>query len=272
MLKHSLIKFKEFFIKEGDKMVEKWKLALKEFLKEYEEDENVTGAVLCGSYATDNYNELSDINVRLILNDSCNYEVRGNKQCNSYLIEYYMAPKHKIRNRLDENHKNYMNTEANMLAYGKIIYDLDGNTKKIQELASEYIDKPFDAITSKRLKENNYKIYDALDELKVSQEEGRLDFKAIYYDLLYQVYEAYCEYEGLAKLPKTKIFKILTDEKYKKKYHVFRIPDEDFTILYIKCYEENKFDDMYKNMFNLVDYYYKRQGNRDARTFEIRDE
>ena len=32
-------------------MIEKWKLALKEFLRQYEDNDDVIGAMLCGSYA-----------------------------------------------------------------------------------------------------------------------------------------------------------------------------------------------------------------------------
>ena len=55
-------------------MVEKWKLALREFLKKYEDNDDVTGAILCGSYATNTNNEYSDINVYLVLKSGCYYK------------------------------------------------------------------------------------------------------------------------------------------------------------------------------------------------------
>ena len=78
-------------------MVDKWKIALKEFLKDYEEDDDVIGAILCGSYASGNQNDNSDIDVYLVLKDSVSYRERGNTESNSYLIEYFMNPVRKIK-------------------------------------------------------------------------------------------------------------------------------------------------------------------------------
>ena len=252
-------------------MVEKWKLALKEFLGKYEEDDDVIGAVLCGSYANDNYNEYSDINVYLILKNSVNYQEKGNTDSNSYLIEYFKNPIWKIKKCMEDEYNSNNLCTANMFAYGKIIYDLDGSVKMLQSLALDYIDKPFKTITQTKLLENNHRIWDLMDELKVSLEEDRLDFKLNYYNLLNEIYEVYCEYYEIAKLPKAKLFKILTNEEYRKKYHTFKLPNKEFTDLYLKCYEENKASVMYKNIENLVGYYYKKQGGFNIRTFVLKN-
>ena len=48
-------------------MVEKWKLSLKKFLKDYEENEEVTGAILYGSYAVNAEVKNKRINWRNII-------------------------------------------------------------------------------------------------------------------------------------------------------------------------------------------------------------
>ena len=251
-------------------MVEKWKLALKEFLKEYEEDDEVVGAILCGSYASGNYNEHSDIDVYLVLKDGVKYSLRGNNESNSYLIEYFMYTKAGIIDLMEKEFNNYKHSIAKMFAYGKVIYDLDGSVKELQDLALKYIDKPFKNISSDRLDINNYHLWNWLDELKVALAENRLDFNKIYYLLLNDIYNIYAEYLGISKLPSAKVYKVLTDEEYRKKYHVFKFPDEEFIKLYIKCYEENKPSVMYKNISDLVDYYYKKQGGFNIRTFKLK--
>ena len=70
---------------------------LKEFLKEYEDNDDVIGAILCGSYATGNQNEYSDIDVQLILKDTCDYSIHGVTESNSFLIEYFINPVYKIK-------------------------------------------------------------------------------------------------------------------------------------------------------------------------------
>ena len=249
-------------------MIEKWKLALKEFLKKYEEDDDVIGALLCGSYASGNQTEDSDIDVYLVLKNECNYRERGNVDSNSYLMEYFMNPVWKIKEDMKEEFNENKLGTINMFAYGKIIYDLDGSVKELQDLALEYIDRPFKNIISSKLDSNNYHLWDLLDELKVSLKEERLDFNKIYYILLNDIYDVYAQYLGIQKLPKTKIYKILTDEEYRKKYHVFKLPEKEFIKLYLKCYDLDKIDKMYKNIEELINYYYKKQGGFNIRSFK----
>lgn len=250
-------------------MVEKWKIALKEFLKEYEDNDDVIGAILCGSYATGNQNEYSDIDVQLILKDTCDYSIHGVTESNSFLIEYFINPVYKIKEYMELNYKNNKQMTQNMFAYGKIIYDLDGSVKELQDLALEYIDKPFEVISSKKMDINNYHVWDLLDELKVSLQENSPNFNLIYYKLLDCLYENYCELQGIPKLPISRIYKILTNEEFRKKYHVFKMPDNKFIGLYIKCYKESSQETMYKNINNLVDYYYEVQGGFNIRRFEL---
>ena len=251
-------------------MTEKWKVALKEFLKEYEEDEDVVGALLCGSYALDTQNDKSDIDVYLVLRDGTEYYERGNSESISYLIEYFKNTKAGIKDFMEkEFNKNKLST-ISMFAYGKIIYDMDGSVKELQDLALDYIDKPFNNITSDRLDVNNYHLWDMLDELKVAKDEERNDFYKLYYDLLTDVYDIYAEYLGISKLAKSKVYKILTDEEYRKKYHVFHIPEEEFVNMYLRCHNVGSMELMYNNISNLINYYYKKQGGFNIREFSLK--
>ena len=249
--------------------MEKWKVALKDFLSEYEENDDVIGALLCGSYAAGNETNNSDIDVYLILKDDVDYRKRGNTESNSYLIEYFMNPVWKIKEYMNEEHEDNNLATANMFAYGKILYDLDGSVKELQDLALEYIDRPFNNMGSYELDMNNYHIWDYLDELKTSLEENNLQFNLTYYKLLYEIYDMYSKYLGISMLPKTKIYKILTDFEFRKKYHIFNLPEEEFVKLFVRCFEIDKPSTMYKNISNLVDYYYTKIGGFNIRTFEL---
>lgn len=252
--------------------MEKWKIALKEFLKKYEDDDNVIGAILAGSYTSDNFDDNSDIDVILLLKDSTNFEERGITESNSYLIEYFMYTPSITKAYFKKQFKNKKMPLIYMYGYGKIIYDLEGEAKKLQDLALEYIDSEIGSITSNDLDMNNYHIWDYLDELSSSLKEESERFNLIYYKLLSEMYNIYSEYLGIPKLPETKIYKILTDTEYREKYHIYKLPEEEFIKLYLKCYELDKPNIMYKNISNLVEYYYKKQGGFNIRTFNIRKE
>ncbi len=252
-------------------MKDKWKLALKEFLKKYEDDDSVVGAILFGSYATGNQNEYSDIDVYLVLKNDVNYQERGNVDSNSYLIEYFMSPVWKIKKYMEEEFNDNDLCTANMFAYGKIIYDLDGSVKELQDKALEYIDKPLNNIKSEKLSMNNYFLWNYLDELKLCLKENNPQFNLIYYNALKNVYEAYSEYLSIPKLPLTKIYKILTDESFRRKHHVFKLPEDEFIKLYTRCFEMDKPDRMYKNIEELINYYYKKQGGFNIRNFVLKE-
>ncbi len=251
-------------------MIEKWKLALREFLNQYENDDMVDGAILCGSYVTNTQNEYSDINVYLVLKDEAGYSALGSMDSNSFLIEYFMDTKENILKAMEEEFNSNIQSTSNKFAYGKIIYDLSGSVSELQQKAIEYIDKPFNEIRASKLDINNYHLWNYLDELKVSLKENNPEFNLIYYKLLNDTYDIYAEYQGLPKLPKSKIYKILTDEEYRRKCHIFKLADDDFIRLYVKCFEIDKPNTMYKNIEKLINYYYEKIGGFNIRTFELR--
>ncbi len=251
-------------------MVEKWKLALKEFLKKYEEDDDVVGAILCGSYANETYNDSSDINVYLVLKNSVKETEEGNTESNSYLISYSKKNSDNIKKLMNIEYEATNNLiVANMFAYGKIIYDLDGSVKELQDLALDYIDRPLRNINATLFDLNNRFLAISMIELTQALKEQRLDFNTIYYDLLRHIYIDYCEYEGVPMYQESKIYKILTDEEYRKKSHIFKVPDNKFVKLYLNCYEIDKANVMYKNIKKLLDYYYERVGGFNIRNYKM---
>ena len=253
-------------------MVEKWKLALKEFLKKYEEDDDIIGAILCGSYAYGTYNENSDINVYLISKNSATYTESGCDESNSYIISYHVENFKSVKSSMELGFNVNLFDVINMFAYGKIIYDLDGSVKKLQDIALEYIDKPVNNINRRILDLNNQILWNEMKELKTSLKEKRLDFNKIYYFILDKTYYFYCNYLSIPLLPKEKIYKLLTDNNYREKNHIFKLPEDEFIKLYLKCYEVGKPEIMYENINNLIDYYYKKQGGFNIRNFKIRTE
>ena len=50
------------------------------------------------------------------------------------------------------------------------------------------------------------------------------------------------------------------------------LPEDEFINLYLKCYNLDKPDRMYKNIEELINYYYKKQGGFNIRTFELKTE
>ena len=183
-----------------------------------------------------------------------------------------MNPVWKLKEEIKEESTSGELSTTTMFAYGKIIYDVEGKVKELQDFALEYIDRTLPTITQGKLDINNYHIWDCLDELKVALDEDRDDFELIYYNLLGNIYNIYAEYLSIPKLPLSKIYRTLANEDYRKKYHVFKLPEKEFIKLYLTCYEKLSRTAMYNNINKLVSYYYERQGGFNIRTFKLRSE
>ena len=250
-------------------MLEKWKRALSLFLEEYEDNDDVIGALLCGSYASGNETNNSDIDVHLILKDSVDYRQRGVKEVNGFLIEYFMNPIRILKKEIEEENIDGGNCTTTMFAYGKIIYDLEGKVKELQDFATDYFDKPLKDKSINQIKMNNYHIWDLLDELKTALDEKSNNFELIYYNLLSKIYNCYAEYLNIPKLAISKTYKILSNEEFRKKYHVYKLPEKEFIKLYLDCFEKMIKEDMFNNISKLVEYYFNKQGGFDITKFYI---
>lgn len=252
-------------------MVEKWKLALKEFLKEYEDDDDVIGALLYGSYANDTYNDYSDINVYLVLRDEAEYFEEGITESNSYIISYYKKNYSGIKENMEDELKlSIYNQTSTIFAYGKILYDVNGSVKELQDLALTYIDNGMKNVDSEILDISNKNIWYLSKELKASYYEERLDFYELYYELLHEIYRSYCRYENIPVGDRLKIYKNLSNKEFRGKNHIFKVPDEKFTKMYLKCYEQDKTKTMFDNITRLLNYYYEKQGGYNIRNYRHR--
>ena len=77
-----------------------------------------------------------------------------------------MNPIRILKKEIEEENIDGGNCTTTMFAYGKIIYDLEGKVKELQDFATDYFDKPLNDKSINQLKMNNYHIWDLLDELK----------------------------------------------------------------------------------------------------------
>ncbi len=111
---------------------EQFKIAADNFVLKTQQDENVIGIVLTGSYIHGTLSANSDLDIMVILDKNCNYRERGNTWIDGIEVEYFMNPPQQIRSYFQKE-KNSPHT-AHMLAHGQIVYE---KTEEIQHLVSE---------------------------------------------------------------------------------------------------------------------------------------
>lgn len=235
-----------------------WKLALKKFIEPYLKDEEVEAILLVGSYAVNNQNQFSDIDVYIILNDNAEYRERGNKKIDDYLIEYFINPVHLVREYLQNDKRGHGGAMANMLLKGKIIIDRHNIIPDLQK----------EAQIAKKIKPAKdpmkyYACWHAFDEYLAAAYHNELQ----YYLCLKCLVECYLANNGYCILPEQKIEKFFKDDKYRANYDIGDFPNNEFNHLVIKCFD-------YPNRHNLQNLYdfVIADGQFDIQNFALRNQ
>lgn len=235
-----------------------WKKALNEFIKPYINNEEVEAIILVGSYAVDNQNKYSDIDIFIILNEQAKYRERGNKLINGYLIEYFINPVNKVIEYIQNDKKGHGGSIANMLINGKVILDKNGiieNLKK-QALIEKEKDPEKDIM-------KYYACWHAFDEYKAAIYHNELQ----YYLCLKYLIECYLYNNGYNILPEQKIERFFKDQEYRQKYNIGKFPNNKFNELVINCFDNPN----YQNLEELYKYVIE-DGKFDINNFVLRKE
>lgn len=235
-----------------------WKLALKKFIEPYLKDEEVEAILLVGSYAVNNQNQFSDIDVYIILNDNAEYRERGNKKIDDYLIEYFINPVDLVREYLQNDKRGHGGAMANMLLKGKIIIDRHNIIPDLQK----------EAQIAKKIKPAKdpmkyYACWHAFDEYLAAAYHNELQ----YYLCLKYLVECYLANNGYCLLPEQKIEKFFKDDKYRANYDIGDFPNNEFNHLVIKCFDYPNRHNL-QNLYNFV----IADGQFDIQNFALRNQ
>lgn len=235
-----------------------WKLALNEFIQKYLKNKDVEAILLVGSYAVNNQNKYSDIDVYMILNDNVDYRERGNELVDNYLIEYFINPIHKVREYLNEDKRGHGGAMANMLLKGKVLFDRNNIVPILREEAKAAKDKAPEKDLMKY-----YACWHAFDEYLAAAYHNELQ----YYLCLKYLVDCYLANNGYCALPEQKIEKFFKDAEYREKYDIGEFPNNEFNNLVIKCFDYPNRHNL-QNLYNFVIKY----GKFDINNFVFRQE
>lgn len=230
--------------------MENWKEVLEGFISEYKDKDYVVGAVLCGSYATGNNTNRSDIDVQIITKE-ISYKERGNKIIDGIMIEYFMNPLSEVYKYLENDFKNRRRiADANMYANGVILFDKTGEIEKLKNDSKKYYDLDFDDPDNNKVMINNYTCWDLMDEIN-DKKDNNEEYDLLYWMLLKELISNYYYKNKIATVPFTKIEKIFKDKEYRKKYHLKNIPPQEFVDLVLEVFDKKTYDSI-KKLYDYV--------------------
>ena len=233
--------------------MQKWEKALDKFMKQYINKPWFEGAVLCGSYASGNQNKFSDIDITIVASNDIGWNEKSNCYVDGFLFEYIINPVYKYQAFMESDIKNNKVLIHNMFAYGVILYDKNGNVKKLHQQATRDLKKKFKPLSKYSADFKKYHLWDRYDELKSLKNDG-CHIDLTYWTLMSELISAYCSFNCLPLLPQTKIEKLLTDKEYAERYHADRLPDKKFTKLLLDCFNAKPKDKMptITKLYNFV--------------------
>ncbi len=232
-------------------MVPKWEIALNKFIKKWERQKKVTGALLTGSYVTGTPSKYSDIDIYIVLSDDMKTRERGNRIIDGYLMEYFANPVRQIKAYFKEEFEKNKSITARMFATGKVLFDKKGDVKALRKEAERWMRKKFRKPDKASVEISKYSLWDDLDNLKELHSSKSVIFRFAYFFLLQEIMNVYSKYLQIEIVAPSKLLKYLTSEQFRKKYILKEFPDKTFARLFVKCLKK---DDMglIKNLTNYV--------------------
>lgn len=245
-----------------------WQESLNKFLVDWKSKKEVIGALVTGSYVTGLATKFSDVDVHIILSEDIKWRERGNKIVDGFLIEYFANPLCQIiKNSKSEDGNNKIASDIRMFTVGKILVDKTGALKKIKmRFEKELKNKKFTKLKPIQIEIKKYHLWDQLDNLRDLYEQKSPSFAFVYFNNLVKVLEIYTEFLGTEICGPAKIYKMLTDDKFRKKYKIKKILDQKFVSMSKKCFERALFKDMEK----LTNYVLRQMGGFKIDGWKIR--
>lgn len=207
-----------------------WRSILESYLETWKKDQNVSGALVCGSYVTGSPSPHSDVDVHIVLNDGVDWRERGNVISEGLLIEYFANPPKQIEKYFTDDYNDYSQMSPVQFSTGEILFD-DGTVEILKKKAQEFLNKDFPQLPDFKIELNKYGLWDNLDNLEDAFEGEKKHFMFIFHNSLNTLIQFYCKYLGYPVIKFNKSLEILTDQNVRKKYLLKEFPDSKFNEL-----------------------------------------
>lgn len=234
--------------------MEKWEIAVEKFLKKWQNKKEVVGAVVCGSYITGNPSKHSDIDIHILLDKQIIWRERGNEYIDGFLIEYFANPLSQNLKYFEDDYSSRRKMNLHMFKTGRIIFDKNGDVKKLIETAKKWDKKEYKKLPQVSKEISKYFLWDMNDNLEEVFEANGEEFYLVYYVQLEKLFDSYAAYLCYDNIAVYKIKRFLTNNKDKIKYYVKEFPDLVFLKLYVNAITLNDKNKMMKEYQKLTKY------------------
>jgi Nucleotidyltransferase domain. len=215
----------------------------------------VLGVLLYGSYVLNEEDEFSDLDILIIVEENNkNICGRGNIIKDSIPIEYFIKTENDIYKELIDELENLEPAMRIELLTGTIIYEKYNTIIKLIKRAKELNLMPYKPLSNIEIEGITITLRNQLNEINRKNKFKEPDLCFCYYNYLYELIKAYCDYEKVP-IRKYKFYKTYTNDDYRIKNMQLEIKDEyvkSESIYLISNFDVNKLNDLTKYILNKI--------------------
>ncbi|WP_046743255.1 nucleotidyltransferase domain-containing protein [Kordia zhangzhouensis] len=210
--------------------------ALQKFISYWKQKDMVRGILLTGSYAVGIETKNSDVDIRLVLDDSTTGSFKGLETIEGFTFSFIGRSQSITLDKFNRQFFSHVKMEARIYHIGKAIYDPYGEVAFLQEIAKNYVETP---LISKEVSETDCQLYmhSLYKKYEYIQNSNPKDPFYMYNYILYleKAISYYAEKLNAEMIygNDSKLIRFLTDEKYIKTYGFPSFPDAKFKALWL---------------------------------------
>lgn len=222
------------------------------------------GILLTGSYATNTQTEISDVDIRVTLDNEKKYTIKGIKYIDNYKISYFGENSEMVKRRMSIDFSRNSRFEARLYTLGKILYDRHGSLEEIIHYAKIFMENEFQKkLTHDDIILNMYSLhvgYQFLSNLSTNHPFYTYNYISLMKAMLL-TYSYILNYEVAIDV---KLYKTLCDSSYCEINQWKEFPDQIFIELWIKSIAKIK----QKNIEIVYEYLKFKILNIEGKDFE----
>lgn len=120
-----------------------------------------------------------------------------------------------------------------IIGTSKIIFDKNGDLKKLQEYALNKFSNPLPSLEDEDAKEYVSILNNRMEKLRKAVEDDSPYFFHLYHLTLEKMRKFYHRLNDLPEVQTSKVFRVYTDENYRKSFYKENISEVEFVSLYL---------------------------------------
>lgn len=186
----------------------------------------ILGVLLYGSYVLKVEDEFSDLDILIVVEENNkNICGRGNLVKDGISIEYFIKTESEIYKELIDELETLEPAMRIELLTGTIIFEKYSTLNKLKKRAEDINLMPYKPLSNIEIEGITITLRNQLNEINRKNKFNEKDLYFCYYNYLYELIKAYCDYEKVP-IRKYKFYKTYTNENYRIKNMQLEIKDE----------------------------------------------